>query len=129
MLVNISSDGDTPGFAYFDTTKIDFGKKLEIKMSGAPGILFSGLVMGIEANFGEAQPPAITILAEDRFQALRMTRRTRSFVDMSDADIFQQIASEHSLSPQIEVSGPTHRSLSQVNQSDLAFMRERARAL
>jgi phage protein D len=58
-----------------------------------------------------------------------MTRRTRSFEDMSDADIFQQIASDHSLQAQVELNGPPHKLVAQVNQSDLAFLRQRARAL
>ena len=35
------------------------------------------------------------------------------------------IASDHSLTPEIDASGPTHKVLAQVNQSDLAFLRER----
>ena len=31
---------------------------------------------------------ASTVLAEDRFQDLRMTRRTRTFADVTDADVF-----------------------------------------
>src|SRR6185503_7873869 len=47
----------------------------------------------------------------------------------SDADVIQQIAGEHSLTPQVDLSGPTHNCLAQVNLSDLAFVRTRARAL
>ena len=69
------------------------------------------------------------VLAEDRFQDLRMTRRTRTFADVSDADVISQVAGDHGLTPSVGVSGPTHKVLAQVNQSDLAFLRERARAL
>jgi len=58
-----------------------------------------------------------------------MTRRTRSFADASDADVMRTVAQDHSLTPDIDVSGPTHKVLTQVNQSDLAFLRERARAV
>jgi phage protein D len=58
-----------------------------------------------------------------------MTRRSRSFSDVSDAQVIQRIAQDHSLSPQVNLSGTTHKVLAQVNQSDLAFVRERARAL
>jgi phage protein D len=40
-----------------------------------------------------------------------------------------QIAQDHGLTPQVDVSGPTHKVLAQVNQSDLAFLRDRARAV
>jgi phage protein D len=58
-----------------------------------------------------------------------MTRRTRTFADMSDADVVSQIASDHGLTPDVSLSGPTHKVLAQLNQSDLAFLRERARSL
>lgn len=58
-----------------------------------------------------------------------MTRRTRAFTQLSDSGIMNQIAGEHSLTPSISVNGPTHTVLAQINQSDLAFLRERARAV
>lgn len=85
--------------------------------------------MGIEAAFPEGAPPEINILAEDRFQDLRMTRRTRTFDDSSDSDALTQIANDHGLTPDISIDGPSYKVLAQVNQSDLAFMRERTRAI
>ena len=58
-----------------------------------------------------------------------MTRRTRSFVDVSDSDVINQVASDHGLSPSVSVTGPTYKLLAQINQSDLAFLRERARSI
>src|SRR5262249_34044359 len=49
--------------------------------------------------------------------------------NMSDADIVSFIAGEHSLTPAADASGPTHPVVQQWNQSDLAFLRERARLL
>jgi phage protein D len=60
---------------------------------------------------------------------LRMTRRTRSFNDLTDAQVIQQIAQGHGLTPQADINGSTHKVLAQINQSDLAFMRDRARAV
>jgi uncharacterized protein len=114
-------------FLYFDRQKLDFGKPFKIKF--ATDTFFEGRIMGLEAGFPEARPPEITVFAEDRFQDLRMTRRTRTFVDVTDADVMNQIANEQGLSPSVSVSGPTHKVLAQVNQSDLAFLRERARAI
>lgn len=58
-----------------------------------------------------------------------MTRRTRAFEDVNDSAVFEQIAGEHGLRAEIDVDGPDYRTLAQVNQSDLAFLRERARAI
>ncbi len=114
-------------FLYFDRQKIDFGKPLIVKLGTAT--IFEGRVMGLEGCFPEGKSPEIAVLAEDRFQDLRMVRRTRTFTDASDSDVFSQIANDHGLSPQVDVNGPTHKVLAQVNQSDLAFMRDRARAI
>jgi len=113
-------------FLYFDRSLLDFGKPFTIKFGNET--VFDGSITGLEAHFPEQSPPQISVLAEDRFQDLRMTRRTRTFLNMSDADVIGQIASEHGLSPRINMSGPTYRVLAQVNLSDLAFLRERARS-
>lgn len=115
------------GYLYFDRRLLDFGKSFQVRFNDA--LLFDGRIMGIEARFPQGAPPQIVVLAEDRLQDLRMTRRTRSFAQLSDADVFRQIAGDHGLSAQIDVSGPTFESVNQVNQSDLAFVRERARGL
>jgi Bacteriophage probable baseplate hub protein len=124
---NWGNVGGSVGFLYFDRRLFDFGKAFVIKLGS--DTVFEGRITGLEASFPEGRPPQITVLAEDRLQDLRMTRRTRTFADVSDADVMQTLASDHGLSPSISVSGPTHKVLAQVNQSDLAFMRERARAI
>jgi hypothetical protein len=113
-------------FLYFDRQKLDFGKEIQVKVED--DLLFNGRVSAIEAEFGEGRSPEIAVLLEDRLQDMRMTRRTRSFSNVSDADVIRQIAGDHGLQPTIDVSGPTHTVLAQVNQSDLAFVRDRARA-
>jgi phage protein D len=115
------------GFLYFDRRTLDFGKAFAVRLGQKT--LFEGRIMALEGRFPAATPPQILVLAEDRLQDLRMTRRTRTFEDVSDSDVFKSIANEHGLTPQIDVSGPTHKCLAQVNQSDLAFVRERARAV
>ena len=124
---NWGAKGGGVDYLYFDRRKFDFGRQLQIRLGTAT--IFDGRVTGLEAHFPDHEAPRITVLAEDRFQDLRMTRRTRTFADSSDADVFRRIANDHGLSPSVDVNGPTHKLLSQVNLSDLAFLRERARAV
>jgi phage protein D len=126
-LANWGLAGSQIGFLYFDRKQLDFGKTLEVLVSGSS--LFKGRVTALEGGFPDASPPMLTVLAEDRLQDLRMTRRTRTFEDASDADVFEQLAGDHGLTPKIDASGPTHKVLAQVAESDLAFMRSRARAI
>jgi phage protein D len=58
-----------------------------------------------------------------------MTRRTRTWENVTDSDVFSQIAGDHGLTPDVSASGPQHKVLAQVNQTDLAFMRDRARGI
>lgn len=116
------------GFLFFDRQTLDFGKQLAVEL-GPPDSaqeIFNGRITGIEAQYPPQRAPELTVLAEDRFQDLRMERRTRSFENVSDADVINQIASQHGLTAQADASGPTYRVLVQLNQSDLAFLRERA---
>jgi len=120
-----------PDFLFFDGAVIDFGKAFAVEF-GAPSSsasVFAGRITGIEALYPPQRAPEITVLAEDRFQDLRMERRTRTFENVTDADVVQDIASQQGLTAQVDVDGPTHRTLSQLNQSDLAFLRERAAAI
>ena len=122
---------DRTDFLLFDRQVVDFGKQFAVEL-GQPGAtkeIFNGRITGIEAQFPPQRAPELTVLAEDRFQDLRMERRTRTFEDKSDADVIRQIASQHGLTADVDVDGPTYRVLAQVNQSDLAFLRERAAAI
>jgi phage protein D len=114
-------------FVYFDRRTLEFGRPFKIKFDDVA--IFDGRIMALEALFPQDLAPSIAVLAEDRFQDLRMIRRTRTFADASDADVMRQIASDHGLTPNIDLPDSQHRILAQVNQSDLAFLRERARAL
>src|SRR5438128_801222 len=61
------------GFLYFGRGLLDFGKPFQVKLGS--DVIFDGRIMGLEAHFPEGRAPEIAILAEDRLQDLRMTRR------------------------------------------------------
>lgn len=124
---NWGPDQGRVGFLYFGRNQVDFGKAFAVTLGD--GTLFHGRITGIEATFPDGGPPEVTVLAEDRFQDMRMTRRTRTFTQQTDEQVISSIARDHGLTPQLDVSGPTHVVLAQLNQSDLAFVRERARAI
>ena len=123
--------GAPTSFRFFDAQVLDFGKEFAVEMGRPNEVrkLFSGRIMGLEAQYPAGRAPELVVLAEDRFQDLRMTRRTRTFNDVSDADIVQQIASAQGLPAEVDVDGPQHKVITQLNQSDLAFLRERAAAV
>ena len=129
--LNWGPSGDGEGLLLFDKQIIDFGKAFAVEFGPPDNVnaVFAGRITGVEAHYPADRPPELTVLAEDRLQDLRMVRRTRSFENVTDADVFRKIAGDNSLTPQLDLDGPTYKVLAQVNQSDLAFLRERAAAM
>ena len=77
---------------YLDGGVVDFGKQLTVSLGpdGGQRAVFDGAISAIEAVFADGQPPLVVILAEDALMRLRMTRRLRTFTDVTDADLAHQ---------------------------------------
>jgi phage protein D len=118
-------------YLYFDRETLDFGKTLEIGLGPGdpPETVFEGHITGLEAEYPADGNSRLLVLAEDRLQDLRMTRRSRAFEDVTDSDVISEVASDHGLQADVDLTGPTHEIIAQVNLSDLAFIRERARSV
>lgn len=121
---NWGDAGGRTGFLWFDRSTLDFGRDFVVRIGTAT--VFDGRLMALEGRFPPQAPPTLAVRAEDRLQDLRMTRRTRCFERMSDADILQQLANDHGLTPQVDLAGSAQDLVVQLNQSDLALARERA---
>ncbi len=117
--------GEDAGFRFYDRSVLDFGAEIVISIDGAA--LFAGTITAIGGSYPEAGPPTITVCAEDRLQALRMTRRSRSFEQASLADVAQTIAAAHGLTAQVAVQSAAAPLIAQVNQTDFAFLFDLAR--
>jgi phage protein D len=136
LTARFTAQGPQPGavqeqLLYLDGAILDFGKPLEVSI-GAPGearTVFKGLLSGLEADFREGAEPEVVAFAEDALMKLRMTRRMRTYEQQSDAQIAEALAAEHGLGADTAADGPTYDIVQQWNQSDLAFLRERARLL
>ncbi|MEV6041170.1 contractile injection system protein, VgrG/Pvc8 family [Nonomuraea sp. NPDC052116] len=128
---NWGSDDGRTGFRYADRRVLDFGRGLTLRMGAGDkaGEVFTGRITALEACYPADRPPEITVLAEDRFQDLRMTRRTRTFEFVTASDVVGSVAADHGLRADADLDGPTYGLLAQVNQSDLAFLRDVARAV
>jgi phage protein D len=116
---------------YLDGRIVDFGKEIEVSIGpgDASRTIFKGAISAIEAIFKEGPEPHVAVFAEDKLMRLRMTRRMKTWENVSDADIANQIASENGLTADTAADGPTYKVVQQWNQSDLAFLRERARLI
>ncbi len=128
-LNNWGNRGQGPGFLYFDQDAFQFGQTLAISLNagGTHKPAFKGKISAIEGQFYSGEAPQIQLMAEDAAQTMRQTRRTRTFEETSDQEVMEQIAGEYGLQTDIKLGDHRYAVIAQLNQSDLAFLRERAR--
>jgi len=129
VAVGAGAPGPPDKMLHLDGSEIDFGKPVQVSVGPdeAQRTVFDGLISAIEVVFGDSEPPRVVVLAEDALMRLRMTRRMRSYTNVTDADIADAIARDHGLRSETAADGPRYDVVQQLNQSDLAFLRERAR--
>lgn len=125
------SGGEEETLNYLDGRILDFGREIIVAIGPADSqrTIFQGFISALEVSFEEGEEPEVIFYAEDKLMDLRMTRRMKTYEEMTDADIASEIAATHSLIPAVDAQGPTYDVIQQWNMSDLAFLRERARLL
>lgn len=126
-----TEQASAPGYVYFDRAQLDFGKSIAVAfpVSGRAEQVFEGTISAMGASFPESRPPEFTILAEDALAKLRLARRSRSFENVTDADILRRILDDAGIGADVDAAGPTHGQRWQVGQSELDLLRERAAAI
>lgn len=131
VAAGVGAPGPPGDLLHLDGGEFDFGTDLTVAVGNEAHqrTVFDGTVSGIEVVLGDSEPPLAVLLAEDRLMRLRMTSRMRSYTNVTDADVARTIAADHGLDADVSVAGPRYDVLQQLNQSDLAFLRERARLL
>ena len=92
----------------------------------ASGSCSTARCSAIEVCFAEGATPFVSVFAEDALMRLRLADRTATYTDMSDADIVTEVARAHGLSAETDLDGPTYPLVQQWEESDLAFLRDRA---
>ncbi|MGE4559905.1 MAG: phage late control D family protein [Desulfobulbus sp.] len=125
------SGGEEETLLYLDGRILDFGKKMTVDIGprSRQRTIFEGFISALEISYQEGKAPEVIVRAEDRLMELRMTRRMKTFEEMSDAGIAEEIATAHGLRAEVDAPGPTYAAVQQWNMSDLAFLRERARLI
>ena len=91
--------------------------------------VFDGEITAVRASFPETGTPTLRVEGYTRLHRLRGAPRTRTFLDMTDREIAQQIASDLKLQLDADDPGVKHPYVIQYNETDLAFLLERARRI
>jgi uncharacterized protein len=98
--------------------RLGYDKKLETVIEGE--------ITGLEPEFAANQAPHLVVRGYDRRHRLQRGQKIRSFTKVKDSDIAQTIAAEAGLTAKVVHSKITHDYLLQSNQTDLAFLQQRA---
>ncbi len=129
LATGVGAKGPQERLLHLDGRTIDLGSALKVAL-GADSEqrnVFEGTVSGLELLLGDGEPPLVVAHAEDALMRLRMTRRLRTYTETTDGELAEAVAREHGLQTDVSVDGPRYDVVQQLNQSDLAFLRERAR--
>jgi uncharacterized protein len=116
------------GLNWLDDRTFDIGNEVKIKMGYDDRLeqVIIGEITSLEPEFSVMSPTSLTIRGFDRRHRLQRGHKTRTFIKLKDSDIASQIASESGLSATVTNSKIVHDYLLQANQTDLAFLQERA---
>lgn len=111
--------------AFEDGSRLALGTAIEVYVGDEtqPREIFRGVVSGLELDFAPGAPPELTVLAEDGLGKARMARRSKTYTDMSPADVVTQVANELGLRPVVDGLDEPITTWAQLNESDLAFLR------
>jgi phage protein D len=116
-----------PGLRWIDHATLAVGTELEVLMGRGDGRERVGIgeivALELEQRPGTSR---VVVQAFDRSHRLHRGRRVRTFQEMSDGDVVSRIAGDAGLQTDIAGADAQHAYLIQDNQTDYAFLAERA---
>ena len=114
-----------------DSPLFDMGNNVEISMGYGNDLqpIMLGEITSVEPSFPESGPPTLRISGYDKSYKLRHNQPDRKpFQNTTDSAIAEQIAEEAGLIPIVDNSPIFHAKQLKQSSSDMAFLKERARA-
>lgn len=120
---------DDPHFELFDAGTFDLGAPVEIglRAEGDPVAVTTGEVTALAVEQAAGGRHQLVVQGLDASHRLAREPRSRSFQQVTDADVATRIAEEHGLRAEVSATAEVHPYLLQAGQTDLAFLRHRAR--
>lgn len=107
----------------------DLTKQVEIAADSASGenvTLIQGEITALEPIFEEGMLADLVIRGYDKSHRLYRETKSRAFLNKKDSDLAQEIARDAGLQAAVDVTSTVHEHIYQHNQTDLAFLRQRA---
>ncbi|MGD8804461.1 MAG: VgrG-related protein [Chloroflexota bacterium] len=112
-----------------DDSLFEPAKAVEISATTEAGtevVIFKGEITAVEPEFREGKAVDMVIRGFDKTYRMYREVKTRTFLKMTDSDIATKIAQEGGLSPQVDSTQTVYDYVSQNNQTNLAFLTQRA---
>jgi phage protein D len=117
-----------PNFELFDQMTFPIGAKIAISFGneGEMVRVTQGEVTALSIEQESAGPHQLVVSGMDVAHRLALGPKTRTFQQMTDADIARQITAEYGLEADIDATPEVHAYVLQASQSDYAFLKQRA---
>lgn len=118
-----------PELELLDNGPFDFTKQVEVIAQTSEGkqvSLIKGEITALEPEFGEGMIGELVVRGYDASHKMYRETKTRTFLNIKDSDLAQQFAQDAGLQAQVETTNTVYEHLFQHNQSDLAFLMQRA---
>ncbi|MBC7236266.1 MAG: VgrG-related protein, partial [Chloroflexi bacterium] len=117
------------GLELLDGGPFDLTKEVEIlaeTTSGEEVTLIKGEVTALEPNFGEGMIAELVVRGYDPSHRLYRESKSVAHLNKKDSDLAQEIAQAAGLQAEIDTTDTVYEHIFQHNQSDLAFLMQRA---
>jgi uncharacterized protein len=108
------------------SNRIKLADALEIDVGDEAVRLFSGEVVGLEPMYKASGESLCVVRAFNRLHRLLRGRHSRTYVEQTDSQIAEKIASENGLSCESTSTSTSYEHVYQHNQTDFEFLRGRA---
>lgn len=119
-----------PHLRWIDAESLAPGKSVKISARHTSGEkpIFDGEIVELEPDF-HPSTQILTVRAFDRLHRLARGQHMRSFQNVTDGDLVKKLAQEVGLKAQCAPTSQVYPYVFQNNQTNLAFLRDRAAAL
>jgi phage protein D len=124
---------------WLDSSSLAIGKRIKFSFHSSTTVaaefseektercILEGEITAVETDFTEERDAPVIIRGYDFSHRLHRGRYNRSFINMTDSDIVKKIANEVGITlGTIDDSGAPHDYVFQENQTNMAFLRQRA---
>ena len=120
---------DDPKLELLDKGPFDLTKEVEIEAEtedGTKHTIMKGEITALEPIFGDGMNAQLVVRGYDKLHRLFRETHSKAYLNVKDSDLASQIASKLGLSPVVDATSTVYEHVFQHNQSDLAFLMQRA---